>query len=132
MELTVPLCANKETDCLSKYSSCQRKSYSVCFFCLLEKDLQSLRLENMKTMFVSLIFLSAGYVVYYYFYHCWVLWDEHPLYKPHVKSFNLYLVTCVQYPVIICSFALFAQIKSRQITYKYIKRTIWEEQYIML
>ncbi|KAK2174895.1 hypothetical protein NP493_769g03039 [Ridgeia piscesae] len=36
----------------------------------LKKDLQSLRLENMKTMFVSLIFLSAGYVVYYYFYHC--------------------------------------------------------------
>ncbi|KAI0208011.1 hypothetical protein LSAT2_007346 [Lamellibrachia satsuma] len=35
----------------------------------LKKELQGLRLENMKTMFVSLVFLGAGYVVYYMFFH---------------------------------------------------------------
>lgn len=54
----------------------------------LKKELQSLRLENMKTMFVSLVFLGAGYGVYYYFFHHWTPLDEQFFIQATSKKFQ--------------------------------------------
>lgn len=72
-----------------KCCSCYRDVITSSIFALsTEKELQGLRLENMKTMFVSLVFLGAGYVVYYMFFHRWVPRNKRLSVRATFKSFQ--------------------------------------------